>query len=149
MHAWFPSGTISFNYFSWSVSAEFFVYLSFPVVALAVRGRPAISLVAIVLLFALFAAYAQTQIGMPLTRLGWQAGVLRAIPNFAFGVWLEAHRDQLARLFAAWNPALLLRAGLAVLGLLMVVHIDQYLTPALIWAVVMLAYLCVPRLVWV
>jgi peptidoglycan/LPS O-acetylase OafA/YrhL len=142
VHAWLPSGTISFNYVSWSVSAEFFVYLAFPIIALAVRGRPALSLLAIALLFGLFVAFAQTRIGLPLTRLGWQAGVLRAIPSFAFGVWLEAHRDQLARLFTPRNPALLLKAGLVMLGLLMVVPIDQYLTLALIWAVVMLAYLC-------
>ncbi|MBC7520962.1 MAG: acyltransferase [Sandarakinorhabdus sp.] len=142
VHAWFPSGTISFNYVSWSVSAEFFVYLSFPLVALAVRGRPAISLLAIALLFAVFAVYAQTRIGLPLTRLGWQAGMLRAIPSFAFGVWIEAHRDQLSRLFAPYHPALLLKAGLVLLGVLMIVQIDQYVTLALIWVVVLLAYLC-------
>lgn len=142
IHAWLPSGTISFNYVSWSVSAEFFVYLSFPLIALAVRGRPAVSLLAIGALFGLFAWYAQTQIGLPLTRLGWQAGVLRAIPGFAFGVWLQAHRDLLSRLLIARHPALLLKAGLGLLGLLMIVHIDQYITLALIWAVVMLAYVC-------
>jgi peptidoglycan/LPS O-acetylase OafA/YrhL len=142
IHAWFPSGTISFNYVSWSVSAEFFVYLAFPLIAGAMRGRPVISLLSILALFCVFAWYAQTRIGLPLTRLGWQAGVLRAIPSFAFGVWLQANRVLLARLFSGANPALLLKAALVAAALLMVVPIDQYLTLAVIWMVVMLAYLC-------
>ena len=42
VHAWLPSGHSSFNYVSWSISAEFFVYLAFPLIAWAVRGRAAI-----------------------------------------------------------------------------------------------------------
>ena len=32
-HAWTPNADISFNYVSWSISAEFFVYLLFPAVS--------------------------------------------------------------------------------------------------------------------
>ena len=92
VHAWSPSGTISFNYVSWSISAEIFVYLAFPLIALGVQRRAALSLAGIVGLFVVFAWYAETQIGLPLTRLSWQAGVLRAIPGFAFGVWAKTSR---------------------------------------------------------
>lgn len=142
IHAWRPSGTISFNYVSWSISAEFFVYLCFPLIALAVRGRAAITLVGIIATFVLFAWFAETQIGLPLTRLGWQAGVLRAIPGFAFGVWLHAHRDQVSAMVSPRRAGLLLKIALLLLAVLMIVRIDQYATLALVWAVVALAYVC-------
>ena len=40
-HAWLPSGVISFNYVSWSISAEFFVYLAFPLILWVLRRSPA------------------------------------------------------------------------------------------------------------
>ena len=141
IHAWLPTGRISFNYVCWSISAEFFVYLAFPLIALALRGRAATGLIGIVALFALFASIAETQVGLPLTRLSWQAGVLRAVPGFAFGVWLHSHAgllDRLAPRLAAWALAGLL----AVLALLLVVPISQYATLAVIWAMVAVAYRC-------
>lgn len=142
IHAWLPSGTISFNYVSWSISAEFFLYLMFPLIALAVKGRAALTLAGIILIFAAFAWVAETQIGLPLTRLGWQSGVLRAIPSFAFGVWLHAHHDSLGAALTRLRPGIWLKVGLVVLAVLMVVRIDQYLTLMLVWLVVALAYNC-------
>jgi peptidoglycan/LPS O-acetylase OafA/YrhL len=39
VHAWFPNGEISYNYVSWSISAEFFVYLCFPPILFAVARQ--------------------------------------------------------------------------------------------------------------
>ncbi len=142
VHAWSPAGTISFNYVSWSISAEFFVYLAFPLIALAVQRRAALSLAGIIGLFALFAWFAETRIGLPLTRLSWQAGVLRAIPGFAFGVWLHAHGDRLAALLPPARAALLLKLLLAAVAVLLVVPVSQYATLALIWVLVAAAYRC-------
>lgn len=140
VHAWLPTGTISFNYVSWSISAELFVYLAFPLIALAVRGRALVSLAGILGLFAVLAWVAETYIGLPLTRLGWQGGIVRALPGFAFGVWLQAHGG---RLMAGLGPVRIvwgLHGLLAMLTVLMVVRIDQYATLGVIWGVVALAY---------
>ncbi len=142
IHAWLPSGVQSFNYVSWSISAEFFVYLAFPLIAVAVRGRAAVALVGIMTVFAVFAWFAQTRIGLPLTRLGWQGGVLRAIPSFAFGVWLHAHRDRLSALLPPDIAAIGLKLVLLLVAGLMVIRIDQYATLAVIWIAVALAYVC-------
>jgi peptidoglycan/LPS O-acetylase OafA/YrhL len=142
IHAWFPSGVQSFNYVSWSISAEFFVYLAFPVIVIAVRGNARLTLVGIFLLFACFAWVAQTRIGLPLTRLGWQAGVLRVIPGFAFGVWLHTHRDRISALLTPAQAARALQLALVLVAVLCVVRVDQYATLAVIWMAVALAYIC-------
>ncbi len=142
VHAWLPSGTISFNYVSWSISAEFFVYLIFPLIALAVARRAALSLIGIIALFALFAWFAESQIGLPLTRLGWQAGVLRAIPGFAFGVWLHAHAPKLEASITPQRAAVLFKILVLSVAVLTIIPISQYATLAVIWCMVAMAYLC-------
>ncbi|MFZ4690645.1 MAG: acyltransferase family protein, partial [Polymorphobacter sp.] len=66
----------------------------------------------------------------------------RAIPGFAFGVWLHAHHDEFSTALARYRPALLLKVALVVMVVLMVVRVDQYATLALVWLVVTLAYAC-------
>jgi peptidoglycan/LPS O-acetylase OafA/YrhL len=142
VHAWLPSGTISFNYVSWSISAEGFVYLIFPLIALAVARHAALSLIGIVTLFAVFAWFAESQIGLPLTRLAWQAGVLRAVPGFAFGVWLHAHAPKLETLIGPQRAAVLFKILLLCVAGLTIIPISQYATLAVIWCMVAMAYLC-------
>ncbi len=83
VHAWSPSGVISYNYVSWSISAEFFVYLCFPLVLyLVTRGFAAgLAICAILLLGAI--AISHTLIGIQLPELNWRLGALRAVPSFS------------------------------------------------------------------
>lgn len=142
VHAWLPSGVISFNYVSWSISAEFFAYLLFPVIAWAIARRgPWASLAGIGGLLIACAIVAERWLGQPLTELTWTAGILRALPGFAFGVWLSRHASSLGRsrpnamrvaFYALWLP-------LVGLGLL---RINDYPLLLLAWSVVAAAFLC-------
>ncbi len=141
--AWLPSGVISFNYVSWSISAEMFVYLLFPLIAWAVGRRLGIGLLVVALLLAGGIAVAELVMERPLTRLSWDFGIVRALPSFAFGVWVSAAAPALARrLPAAWLRPLCI-AGLAATAAMIVAYrIDQYIALPVIWATVALAFLC-------
>ncbi len=142
IHAWLPSGVISFNYVSWSISAEFFVYLGFPLILLALRRQPVLSLAGLVLLTAGLAVAAEQLIGRPLTKLSWEAGILRAVPSFAFGVWVSVHADWLAakvRNFA--SPRVVVVLALAVAGL-MLLRADEFVLLGLVWLLAAAAFLC-------
>ncbi len=96
MQAWGMAPTASFNHQSWSISAEWFAYLSFPAVAAVawrLRDRPmlAVGLAALLLtvVYILFEAVA----GFALTHATFQWGVLRIVPAFLLGASLYlAHR---------------------------------------------------------
>lgn len=86
VHAWVGTGE-SFNYPSWSISAEFFAYLSFPVVML-LANRP--RLMAGLGLAAVFGWYfgAILVTGKPSTWLNdWQ--IMRIMPEFLLGAGLR------------------------------------------------------------
>ena len=86
VHAWVGTGE-TFNYPSWSISAEFFAYLSFPVVML-LANRP--RLMAGLGLAAVFGWYfgAILVTGKPSTWLNdWQ--IMRIMPEFLLGAGLR------------------------------------------------------------
>lgn len=142
VQAWRLDGPISFNYVSWSISAEFFVYIVFPLILAAVRPRALVTLAGILAVFALFAWIAETEVGRPLTRLDWRGGVLRAIPSFAFGVWLHCHLPALERRLTPRRARMLCHAALILLAVLLLIRTNEYATLAVIWAMVALAYRC-------
>ena len=86
VHAWIGTGE-EFNYPSWSISAEFFAYLCFPLVML-LAGRP--RLMAALGLAAVFGWYfgAILVTGRPSTWLNdWQ--IMRIMPEFLLGAGLR------------------------------------------------------------
>ena len=97
MQAWGLAPTASFNHPSWSISAEWFAYLSFPAVAYAawhLRARPMLAVgLAVLLLTMLYIAF-EAITGAPLTRATFQWGALRIVPAFLLGAALYlAHRS--------------------------------------------------------
>ena len=78
---------------SWSISAEWFAYLSFPAFAWAawrLRERPGVAVAAaLVLLVGIETAF-QRLAGFPLTKATIAWGALRIVPCFAYGcaIWL-------------------------------------------------------------
>lgn len=88
LHAWGFTGGHSWNFPSWSVSAEAFAYLAFPVSLLVFRrSRPVPALVAaLALLLALSAAL--SAYGVTLTKMMYDFGIVRIIPEFLIGVAL-------------------------------------------------------------
>jgi peptidoglycan/LPS O-acetylase OafA/YrhL len=90
VHAWGALPTVSWNFPSWMVSAEWFALLIFPgLLALAMRGwsRTWIALIApIAIMVAMFeSAHAR---GVLFTDMTAQVGVFRTLPDFLFGAGL-------------------------------------------------------------
>ncbi len=87
-HAWGLAPSSAFNHPSWSISAEWFAYLSFPAfafVAWRMRNRPVLATVlAAGFALGLYAAF-QPLAGYSLTEATFRWGALRIVPCFALG----------------------------------------------------------------
>jgi peptidoglycan/LPS O-acetylase OafA/YrhL len=93
LHAWGFADTAAWNHPSWSISAEWFAYLTFPGFAWAairMKDRPfaAVALAAAFLVLT-YAAF-QRLAGFPLTQATIAWGALRIVPCFALGCALHA-----------------------------------------------------------
>lgn len=90
--AWFPRSTmVLWNGPAWSLSAEWFAYLIFPVyawIALRLRDRPVVLIALAVTLFAVLDAGYRMAFGVILPRAEDNLGVLRILPEFLFGIGL-------------------------------------------------------------
>jgi peptidoglycan/LPS O-acetylase OafA/YrhL len=115
VHAWGFAPVAGWNHPSWSISAEWFAYLSFPLfawAALRLKARPVVAVAGamafLVGLYAVFEAIA----GFPLTQATIHWGALRIVPCFALGCALHA--------FWKARPARNRPAALAVAGVSLV-----------------------------
>ncbi len=137
-HAWGLAASAAFNHPSWSISAEWFAYLSFPAFAWAawrLRERPALAAAgAAVAALALYAVF-EPVAGFSLTEATFRWGALRIVPCFALGCALYlVHRRAPVRhaawlaiagaagivacaSLALWDPLVVLCAGALILGL--------------------------------
>src|SRR5262249_21155291 len=111
VHAFGVCHRTTFNYVSWSISAELVAYLLFPL-SLALWRFSKIAPILIALgALALLSAFDPWW-----TERTWDFGVVRVIPGFLFGMGLYAFKDKLARLpFAAilfWGAITLFFAAL-------------------------------------
>jgi peptidoglycan/LPS O-acetylase OafA/YrhL len=121
LHAWGFAPVSGWNHASWSISAEWFAYLTFPVFAFAawkLRERPFVAVaLALVLIAILYPAF-QALAGFPLTDATIKWGALRIVPCFAFGCALHA----------LWRsgviPARLAAPGAAIMGALVLAAVQ-------------------------
>ena len=138
VHAWGFANEAGWNHPSWSISAEWFAYLAFPLFAMAawpLRKRPWVATAgAAVFLMGLYAVFERLA-GFPLTEATFRWGALRIVPCFAYGcaLYLVYRRAPLPRagLLAisagvvmvasasvlAWDAVTVLAAGLLILAL--------------------------------
>jgi peptidoglycan/LPS O-acetylase OafA/YrhL len=114
LHAWGLAPNSAFNHPSWSISAEAFAYLGFPVfaaLAWRLRAKPwlflGLAAAFAVLLYPLFQAAA----GFPLTLATIRWGALRIVPCFLLGCALHALWRSGAT--KTWNCTLLAAACVA------------------------------------
>ncbi|OYX31573.1 MAG: acyltransferase [Caulobacterales bacterium 32-69-10] len=88
VHAWGFSPASAWNHPSWSISAEFFAYLTFPAFAWGawrLRDQPRMAVIgAIIILFGLYAVF-EALAGFPLSQATFHWGALRIVPCFAYG----------------------------------------------------------------
>lgn len=112
VQAWGLAPQAAFNHPSWSISAEWFAYLTFPLFAwasLALKDRPYVAVVlAAGFLAGLYAGF-QHLAGFPLTQATIAWGALRIVPCFALGCALHA----LWRAHPAQNRLAAVAGGLA------------------------------------
>jgi peptidoglycan/LPS O-acetylase OafA/YrhL len=91
IHAWGSTKGLLFNLPSWSISAEWFVYLLFPVFALfmrpLLRWPAALLAVSVALLLVLNTGMLITA-KTELLRATWNFGAVRIVPEFAIGIAL-------------------------------------------------------------
>ena len=119
VHAWGLAPAAAFNHPSWSISAEWFAYLAFPLFAAAawwLRARPAVAGVAALALLVTTYGIFERVTGQPLTHATLFWGALRVVPCFAWG----------CAVFLMWRSGAvktkaeaLLGTALAVLAILM------------------------------
>ncbi len=116
VHAWGFAPEAGWNHPSWSISAEWFAYLSFPAfafVAWRLRERPIAAVVgAVALLVGLYIGF-QALAGFPLTQATIRWGMLRIVPCFALGCALYL----MHRKVALPRPGLLALAAAVAIAL--------------------------------
>lgn len=102
VHAWGFAPEAGFNHPSWSISAEWFAYLLFPVfaaVAWALRKRPGAAVAgAAAFMIGIYLAF-EAVAGFPLTKATFAWGALRIVPCFLLGcaLYLVHRRAPLPR----------------------------------------------------
>lgn len=100
VHAWFPTeSTALWNGPSWSLSAEWFAYLSFPIFAwlgLTWRQRPWALIALSVLLFVGLDFLYQRLFADVLVHAQHRMGILRIIPEFLLGIGLYRLGERLS-----------------------------------------------------
>ena len=89
VHSWGVQDHLSFNHVSWSVSAEFFLYLIFPILLTIVRQDGIIkSLVFLICIIALLSFLTGDTSQKHWMSRSYDFGILRAVPSFFLGIIL-------------------------------------------------------------
>lgn len=88
---------LTFNFPSWSLSAEMFCYLAFPVAAFLAAQRKTLVLSLVLILTAANSIYAAATGTGPWAEWINKGGVFRALPGFNLGVACYLYRYQIAR----------------------------------------------------
>jgi peptidoglycan/LPS O-acetylase OafA/YrhL len=126
---------LTFNFPSWSLSAEMFCYLLFPFLAAsAARWRSSVPIIVVIAVLANSAVSAFTDAGSWTEWIN-RGGMFRALPSFALGVTLYIFRAKLDRAPAIHLPFTFLLSAFLVFGGLL----PQALMLAMVYAIVLLA----------
>lgn len=118
VHAWGFAPVSGWNHASWSISAEWFAYLTFPAFAFAawkLRTRPVAAVLGALAIIAVLYPAFQALAGFSLTEATIQWGALRIVPCFAFGCALHAlwRSDRFPTRLSGYGAAFL---GMVTLG---------------------------------
>lgn len=138
VHAWGFADEAGWNHPSWSISAEWFAYLSFPLFAAAawaLRNRPWLAVAGAAALLAVLYVGFERIAGYRLTEATFKWGALRIVPCFAYGCALYlVHRSGplpragllavlaavamvLGAALLSWDGTVVLAGGLLILAL--------------------------------
>ncbi|MGL9621309.1 acyltransferase [Bradyrhizobium sp. U531] len=120
LQAWGVTDHLSFNSPSWSISAEFFCYLIFPLLMLLARKVQPIVLGAIVAALYLLLAHGHLPIWQERSQMygaNFDYGMLRALPSFLNGILLAI----LFRMSHPYRHKAMIFAGIGTFGLSLLV----------------------------
>ena len=109
LQSWGLASTAAFNHPSWSISAEWFAYLTFPVTAALawrLRERPMLAVVLAMVFLIVLNVVFRLVMGFSLTHGTFQWGALRIVPSFLFG----------SALYLAWRGGAVATRGIAAFG---------------------------------
>jgi peptidoglycan/LPS O-acetylase OafA/YrhL len=109
VQAWGTVSSDGWNFPSWSISAEWFAYLTFPIsfaIAALFKRAPIAGIALAMGIFWILVAYIH-QIGMVLVDMTWQGGIVRIVPSFLMGValWMAGRQFILSRRAASLGVA--------------------------------------------
>jgi peptidoglycan/LPS O-acetylase OafA/YrhL len=118
VHAWGFAPVAGWNHASWSISAEWFAYLTFPAFAFAawkLSARPVAALLGALAVIAVLYPVFDALAGFSLTQATIQWGALRIVPCFAYGCALHAlwRSDRFPSRLSGYGAAFLGMATLA------------------------------------
>ena len=116
LQAWGVTDHLSFNSPSWSISAEFFCYLIFPLLMLVARKLHPLALAAVVAALYLVLAHGHLPIWQERSQMygaNYDYGMLRALPSFLNGVLLAI----LFRMSQPYRQKRVVFAGIATFGI--------------------------------
>ena len=143
IQAWNPFDyLISFNRVSWSISAEFFVYLLFPLIAWIIGRGFGVAATFVSACLALGVGVAYFVYNIDLVSLNWQFGIIRALPGFALGVLLSTYREEIAAVLRPDLARTSVHVLLALLPVLMLADSYNYILLPLAYALVACAFVC-------
>jgi peptidoglycan/LPS O-acetylase OafA/YrhL len=101
LQAWGTVQSDGWNFPSWSISAEWFAYLTFPIsfgVAALFKKAPLAGIALAMGLFWVLVAWVH-QLDMVLVDMTWQGGIVRIVPSFLMGIalWMAGRQLQLSQ----------------------------------------------------
>ena len=109
LQSWGLASTAAFNHPSWSISAEWFAYMTFPLTAALswrLRNRPIFAVAAAMIFLVVLNLVFRLVMGFNLTHGTFQWGALRIVPSFLFG----------SALYLAWRAGAVATPGIAAFG---------------------------------
>jgi peptidoglycan/LPS O-acetylase OafA/YrhL len=113
VQAWGTVHSDGWNFPSWSISAEWFAYLTFPItfaIGALFRKAPLAGLGLAIGVFCILVALAHHN-GLVLVDMTWQGGALRIVPSFLMGIalWMAGRQVKLSHWLASagvWTSVL-------------------------------------------
>ena len=116
IHSWGVGKTFSYNYVSWSLSALFLMYLSFPLFDVLSKRFGGRILAAVIVSLIGGELLAQWMGAPSITRAQFaDIGVVRVLPSFLFGMWLARQKHRIL-------PPQLIQFGLVACTLVFVFY---------------------------
>lgn len=129
VHAWNQTETLTYNQPSWSISAEFFSYLCFPIFIWRIgqwHKTACVTLVVSLIFFVLLQA-AFLFFGIMLSKSSYDYGIIRIVPEFVFGMsvyffFLQYRYDRNLRV-------VLMLVSSVIAAFLYMGHLDMFVIP--------------------